>query len=361
MKGMVIYGPPGVGKSLSLYFFLSSAIEELRPVVFWAAREPAAFIFTDGQVYEYPAASLSKVVFPTRVLVLVDAVSDETAVPSYIRSMDNAVFVLTSSPQSSRCIGFAKQTRACFWHVGPWQTTELQLGQSLARLLVPLPRSANDPEDASSLYSVSNDSLVALATLDAPYHYLRPFTLPTDTGLVVLTESSIGNVETMLVRLLKEQHDSEETGRTAGAASPLTLEPSIDMQVASATNTRSPVLSATPSPSAYTPEELWAVAGPIPRTAMAIVSQTPAGADEDILGGIDFTSLAEMLRALIESISAGFSPDSTQHRHFHSVFVQIPRLGYPQLQSLRPRSSVAIASAPIHRRLSVALEKRSFT
>ncbi|EJD45987.1 hypothetical protein AURDEDRAFT_165049 [Auricularia subglabra TFB-10046 SS5] len=99
----IIYGHPGIGKSVSLYFLMAAAAEHKVPFVFHRTGTGYVYVCLDAGEFILPSEGAYFLAFTTPAFAFVD--SDSTALDSStydVCRLDTAHVVIAASPESSR-------------------------------------------------------------------------------------------------------------------------------------------------------------------------------------------------------------------------------------------------------------------
>ncbi|EJD48409.1 hypothetical protein AURDEDRAFT_122805 [Auricularia subglabra TFB-10046 SS5] len=113
--GTLVYGHPGIGKSLSLFFLMCAAAEHRIPFVFHRAGTQRAFVCLDAGSFFIPAMEIETLDFTAPALILIDSAEHHALTADVYRVPKAHVVVVTSSPAPVLHREFVKQKSACFY------------------------------------------------------------------------------------------------------------------------------------------------------------------------------------------------------------------------------------------------------
>ncbi|EJD50615.1 hypothetical protein AURDEDRAFT_182493 [Auricularia subglabra TFB-10046 SS5] len=109
----IVYGHPGTGKSVALFYLMCAAAEAKIPFVFHLAGSATAFVCLDSGPYFIPIGILPSIVFVKRALVLIDSASSQLSPDAYDVPTAHVVFATCHKPALYKHL--AKSTRALFF------------------------------------------------------------------------------------------------------------------------------------------------------------------------------------------------------------------------------------------------------
>lgn len=158
-RGTVLYGHPGIGKSVGLYFLMCAAAEARIPFVFHRAPSSDAYVCLDEQAWHIPATMIPKIQFTTRALVLIDSCAD-VGLTVDVYGARSAHVVVASPPVYIRYKEFVKYTWARFY------TLELPKMSELGAILHLRTLRAAQVGNTVSVLDRSHISLVDIEDVD---------------------------------------------------------------------------------------------------------------------------------------------------------------------------------------------------
>ncbi|KAF7318047.1 hypothetical protein HMN09_00312400 [Mycena chlorophos] len=147
--GLVIWGQPGIGKRLFLFYALALAIHEQRPAV-WCDSEERIILFPVGRA---PYALEGQTGWPADAVVFVDSTAHLVQPPAkFLRHGIRNFIVQATSPNERRYKGWAKEKWANLWPMDLWSFEEL-------RALMHLLRTKSTPPLGSNVVTLAADGV----------------------------------------------------------------------------------------------------------------------------------------------------------------------------------------------------------
>ncbi|EJD36606.1 hypothetical protein AURDEDRAFT_188318 [Auricularia subglabra TFB-10046 SS5] len=149
----IVYGHPGIGKSVSLLYLMCAAAEAKVPFVFHRAGTNAAFVcLNDGQFF-IPVENLPGITFVKRALVLIDSTQQQLSADAF--DVSSAHVVLASSPAPARYKDLLKLRTALFFTMSLVHPAEFRailhlriVGLGAQHQVIPLTKTYTGPADA---------------------------------------------------------------------------------------------------------------------------------------------------------------------------------------------------------------------
>ncbi|KAF8973829.1 hypothetical protein BDZ97DRAFT_2069884, partial [Flammula alnicola] len=124
-RGIVVWGQPGIGKTLFLRYALGLALAECTPIILCEYSEYFLY-FDDSGVRRIVYNHNDDIEFPSLIIMLFDTTERMCSLhESFLLSSCPAFVVQATSPQKSRWSQWSKQLMARIWIMMPWSREEI--------------------------------------------------------------------------------------------------------------------------------------------------------------------------------------------------------------------------------------------